>query len=150
MDLILWRHAEAEDGGPDMTRKLTVKGVKQARAMAQWLRAHLPKKTRVIVSPAERAKQTVRALTDDFEIVDGIAPGASCNAVLSAAGWPTAGGAVLVVGHQPVFGETAAVLLYGKAAPLSVRKGAIWWLSHRTREGTDQVVLRTVLAPDML
>ena len=57
MDLILWRHAEAEDGTdklPDEKRRLTARGEKQARLMAQWLNRHLPKKTRILVSPAER------------------------------------------------------------------------------------------------
>jgi len=35
MDLILWRHADAEDGVPDSGRKLTAKGEKQARQMGQ-------------------------------------------------------------------------------------------------------------------
>ncbi len=34
MDLLLWRHAEAEDGTPDLKRKLTPRGEKQARQMA--------------------------------------------------------------------------------------------------------------------
>jgi len=37
MDLILWRHAEAEDGDgrtPDAKRRLTARGEKQARKMA--------------------------------------------------------------------------------------------------------------------
>ena len=29
MDLILWRHAEAEPGEPDLGRRLTAKGLKQ-------------------------------------------------------------------------------------------------------------------------
>ena len=32
MDLILWRHADAEDGSPDMARSLTEKGQKLAEA----------------------------------------------------------------------------------------------------------------------
>ncbi|HSO07654.1 MAG TPA: histidine phosphatase family protein, partial [Pelomicrobium sp.] len=62
MDLILWRHAEAEDGVPDLARKLTPKGVKQAKRIAKWLRPRLPADTRVIVSPARRALQTAEAL----------------------------------------------------------------------------------------
>ena len=31
MDLILWRHADAEPGEPDDQRRLTAKGKKQAR-----------------------------------------------------------------------------------------------------------------------
>jgi phosphohistidine phosphatase len=38
MELILWRHAEAEDGIPDMARELTSKGKKQAKHMAAWLK----------------------------------------------------------------------------------------------------------------
>ncbi|MGZ5154068.1 MAG: histidine phosphatase family protein, partial [Burkholderiales bacterium] len=30
MDLILWRHADAEDGANDAARRLTPKGLKQA------------------------------------------------------------------------------------------------------------------------
>jgi phosphohistidine phosphatase len=31
MDLILWRHAEAEPGEPDLGRRLTAKGIKAGR-----------------------------------------------------------------------------------------------------------------------
>ena len=34
MELLLWRHAEAEDGDDDMKRRLTSRGEKQARSMA--------------------------------------------------------------------------------------------------------------------
>ena len=34
MDLLLWRHAEAEDGIPDLKRKLTKRGEKQAQQMS--------------------------------------------------------------------------------------------------------------------
>ena len=37
MNLILWRHAEAEDGADDLQRALTGKGRRQAARMAQWL-----------------------------------------------------------------------------------------------------------------
>jgi phosphohistidine phosphatase, SixA len=42
MELILWRHAEAEDGSPDLERELTGKGHKQAEKMAAFLRPRLP------------------------------------------------------------------------------------------------------------
>ena len=111
MDLILWRHAEAEDGVPDMARALTPRGEKQAAQMARWLREHLPKDTRVLVSPATRAQQTARALTSQFETERAIAPGASFASLLAKTGWPEAKGAVLVVGHQPTLGEVAAMLI---------------------------------------
>ena len=63
MDLILWRHADAEDGVPDTSRKLTAKGEKQAQLMGQWLKANLPDKFRLLASPPKRAQQTDRKST---------------------------------------------------------------------------------------
>ena len=150
MELILWRHAEAVDGTPDRSRKLTSKGAKQARDIAHWLRPRLPKHTRIIVSPAERTLQTARALTENFEIVRDLAPDASPVAVLTAAGWPEHKGAVLVVGHQPTLGLLASMLIAGEPMPWSIKKGAVWWLSHRVRGEQPQAVLRAVISPDLL
>jgi len=150
MDLILWRHAEAFDGQPDLARTLTPKGVKQAKSIAKWLRSRLPPQTRIIVSPAERTQQTAAALTEDFEIDRQLAPGAPPTALLAASGWPEHSGAVVVVGHQPTLGMAAALMIAGEPMPWSIRKGAIWWLSHRVRGHHPQVVLRAVMSPDLL
>jgi phosphohistidine phosphatase len=150
MDLILWRHAEAEDGYPDHARKLTAKGEKQADQMGDWLRERLPKDTRIIVSPARRAQQTALGLKMKFETIKEIDVGTSVPFLLNAAGWPDARGAVLVIGHQPVLGQAAALLLGGSEANWSVKKGAVWWLSSRVRQDESQVVLRAVMAPDLL
>lgn len=150
MDLILWRHAEAEDGVPDMGRALTPKGVKQAAQMACWLRDHLPKDTRILVSPATRAQQTAQALTREFETEPAVAPGVSFASVLAAARWPEAKGAVLVVGHQPTLGEVASMLITGQPADWVVKKGAIMWFTHRVRGEDAQVVLRAALSPELV
>lgn len=150
MELILWRHAEAEDGFPDAARELTDKGRKQASAMAEWLKPRLPQNTRVIVSPTLRTQQTAAALDEDFETVKAIGPAASAKAVLAAAGWPEAKGAVVVVGHQPTLGEVAALLLSGELAGWPVRKGAIWWFSHKAKGSMEDTVLRASISPDML
>ncbi len=148
MDLILWRHCEAEADGPDSGRRLTSKGVKQAERMGAWLDAHLPDTCRVLVSPADRAQQTAQALSRKFRTVPEIAPGAGVAALLLAANWPESREPVLVVGHQPTLGATASYLLSGEDAHWSVRKGAVWWLSNRDREGGTAVVLKVVLGPD--
>ena len=150
MDLILWRHAEAVDGQPDLARELTPKGAKQAKAIAQWLSARLPKQTRIIVSPAERTQQTAAALTGEFVLDRQLAPGAPPTAVLAAAGWPGHNDTVVVVGHQPTLGLAAALLIAGKPMPWNIKKGAIWWLSHRVRGDLAQVILRAVMSPDLL
>jgi phosphohistidine phosphatase len=149
MDLILWRHADAEPGIPDAARRLTAKGLRQAERIGAWLDRHLPDDAQVVVSPAVRAQQTAQGLHRKFRTEDGVAPGASAAAVLATAGWPGARGCVLVVGHQPTLGEVAALLLTGAEAYWSVKKGAVWWLSQRDHEGSG-VVLRAVLGPDLV
>ncbi|MBI4937807.1 MAG: phosphohistidine phosphatase SixA [Nitrosomonadales bacterium] len=150
MELILWRHAEAEDGAPDSARQLTSKGEKQAANMADFLRARLPHSTRILVSPAKRAQQTARALAKHFITESAIAPGSSPETILKAAGWPDGEGCVLIVGHQPALGEAAALLMTGKAHYWSIKKGAAWWFTCRATEGDYQTSLRLVIAPDHL
>lgn len=150
MDLILWRHAEAEPDGPDLGRRLTARGVHQAERMGEWLNRHLPDATRVLASPADRARQTAHALQRKFRVVPELAPGASPAAVLAAAGWPDAREPVVVVGHQPTLGAVAALLLSGAEAAWSVRKGAVWWLANRVRDGDAAVVLKVVIGPDFV
>lgn len=153
MDLILWRHAEAEDGSesiPDDKRRLTARGEKQARQMAQWLRQHLPKKARILVSPAERTQQTAHPLQMAYELEPKVGTGGTANGLLTAAGWPDHDTTVLVIGHQPTLGQVAAKLLGGKATDLTVKKGGVWWFSHRVRGIGEQVVLRAVMNPDFL
>jgi phosphohistidine phosphatase len=153
MDLILWRHAEAEDGAagaPDAKRRLTARGDKQAHDMAKWLKPRLPKKTKILVSPATRTQQTAHALALPFEVEPRIAVGADTADLIAAANWPEHSGAVLLVGHQPALGRLASLLLSGAEADWSVKKGAVWWFSKRSREGRDQTVLRAVINPEML
>lgn len=150
MDLILWRHAEAEQGIADLDRRLTAKGVHQAERMGVWLDRHLPPETRVLASPALRAQQTARALERKFHVVAELAPGATPAAVLAAVGWPDAREPVLVVGHQPTIGGVAALAMTGDEAAWSVRKCGVWWLESRVRGGEHGVRLKLVIAPDMV
>ena len=150
MELILWRHAEAEDGIHDMARQLSAKGEKQADKMAAFLRTRLPQDARILVSPAKRTQQTAQALSKNFTTDPAIAPGASPQAILEAADWLEGKGCVLVVGHQPTLGEVAALLLAGKPEYWSIKKGAVWWFSRREREENSEIVLRLVITPDLL
>jgi len=150
MDLILWRHAEAEEGGPDLERKLTAKGRKQAKRVAAWLLQRLPSKFTLLSSQALRARQTADALEARLKTSAQLAPGASVAEVLEAADWPRRKGAVVVVGHQPTLGCVASYLVAGSPVEWSLKKGALWWLTYRVRGGESQVVVRAVIAPDMV
>ena len=150
MELILWRHAEAEDSVPDLGRVLTDKGRKQAARMADWLNPRLPQDIRILVSPAARTLQTAQALGRGYKRVQALAPGATAEDVLAAAGWPDSAYPVLIVGHQPTLGQVAMRMLANQPGDLAIRKGAIWWFQSRERGGQPQVVLRAVAAPDWL
>jgi phosphohistidine phosphatase len=148
MDLVLWRHADAEEGRDDHARRLTPKGLKQAERMAAWLDAHLPKNARVLVSPAVRAQQTAEPLDREQTTHEAAAPGAHAAALLESCGWPRGSGTVVVVGHQPALGSAVALALTGKTARWPMKKGAVWWIASREGESMPRVV--AVLSPDLL
>ncbi len=147
MELILWRHADAEDGVPDEERRLTSKGEKQAQRIAAWLKERLPKDAVVLASTARRARETAQALTRKYETSSDIGTSATPQSVLKAVGWPLGNGTVVVVGHQPTLGQAAALVLTGTADGWSLKKGALWWFESRDR---DDVIVRAVISPDML
>jgi phosphohistidine phosphatase len=153
MDLILWRHAEAQEwleGCDDMARSLTSRGEKQAARMANWLDRQLPEGTRIFVSPARRCEQTAQALGRKYKLREELAPGASADQLLALVQWPLAKGTVLVVGHQPTLGQTIAQLLGLSAAECAVKKGAVWWLRNRQREAQSQTVVVAVQSPEVI
>lgn len=159
MDLILWRHAEAEDleetdegggAGADLSRRLTAKGERQASRMAAWLDRQLPEGVRVYSSPAVRAEQTVIALGRKYKAREELRPDAGVDELLELVQWPHAKQAVLVVGHQPTLGRTVARLLGFSEPECSIRKGAVWWLRQRERNGQMQTVILTVQTPELL
>jgi phosphohistidine phosphatase len=153
MDLIFWRHAEAEDwtdGCDDMQRALTPRGEKQAKRMANWLDRQLPEGTRIISSPARRCEQTVMALERRYKLREELSPDATSQAVLAAAGWPNGKSVVLVVGHQPSLGQAISQLLGWQHESCPVRKGSVWWIRTRERDGDVQTVVVTVQTPELL
>ena len=153
MDLIFWRHAEAEDwteGCDDMARSLTLRGEKQAKRMANWLDRQLPEGTRIICSPARRCEQTVLALGRKYKMRPELAPDTTPDALLSVAGWPQGKSVVLLVGHQPSLGQSIALLLGMQQDSCPVRKGALWWIRTRERDGDTQTVVVTVQSPELI
>ncbi len=153
MYLILWRHAEAEDapeGGDDLARELTARGEREAARMGAWLDRTLPEGARILSSPALRCEQTARALGRKFKTEPALAPDRSVDDLLAAAKWPGSRQPVVIVGHQPTLGQTVARLIGIAEGSCPVRKGAVWWLRAREREGRLQAVVVTVQSPDLV
>ena len=152
MDLIIWRHAQAQDeqeGQDDLQRALTSRGEKQAVTMAKWLDLHLPENTRILCSPALRCEQTLLPLGRKYKLRDELAPGGQAALLLEAADWPHARQSVLVVGHQPMLGQVVAKLVGLQGDNCPIRKGAVWWLRTRERDGHEQTVVIAVQPPDL-
>ena len=154
MELLLWRHAEAESTVPDTARKLTAKGEKQARRVALWLNDRLPESARILASPAVRTQQTAQALAGltgrKIRIVPEMAPGASAEDFLRAVDWPDARSTIVAVGHQPTLGLVASRLLCGAEQPWAIRKGALWWFSSRPDEGDTDAALVAMVNPNLM
>ena len=156
MDLILWRHAEAEElpagvqSGNDLERSLTTRGEKQAARMAAWLDRQLPERARILVSPARRCEQTALALGRKYKIRAELGPDAPPSQLLELVQWPVNKLPILVIGHQPTLGQTIAQLLGLQESDCAVKKGALWWLRTREREGGLQTVVVTVQSPELL
>ena len=151
MELVLWRHADAEAGVFDMKRELTEKGRKQATRVARWLRPRLEGQWDILVSPAARAKQTANAIGLEYDVRLTLGPLATEDALIREAGWPANGRNVIIVGHQPTLGRLAARLLTGHHGDLAFKKGAVWWFSGKLDRdaGLSETLLRAVIAPDL-
>jgi phosphohistidine phosphatase len=151
MNVLLWRHAEAEDGPQDLARALTAQGRQQAAAVGAWIRRHHPHAERIISSPAKRARQTADALSLPYAIDDRLAPGGSVEDILEVIGELTNHNeTTILIGHQPWVGQLAAHFLTGDAAYFSVRKAAVWWLNYRVRQDLGQWNLRGLVDPDLI
>jgi phosphohistidine phosphatase len=156
MDLVLWRHAEAydlavqDDAVADLARELTPRGAKQAARMASWLDRQLPESTKIFSSPAVRAEHTARTLSRKFKTRPELSPGADYAQLLNVAQWPHSDVTVLLVGHQPSLGTLIAHVLGFAAEQCAVKKGAVWWLRTRERNGQIETVVVTVQTPEYL
>lgn len=162
MELILWRHAEAEDGADDMARVLTPKGRRQAARMAQWLTAQLDGPVQVIASPALRTRATADALDLPYAIDWRIAPDASADQLLAASGWPDGHGIVILVGHNPAISVLAARLTgildtapdtasdTAQQSALALRRGAAWWFACDGVGTQRRPTLKAVMTPALL
>lgn len=158
-NLFLWRHAEAEDTWPDIDRPLTAKGQRDASRVARAMARQLDANTRVVISPAVRTRETVAPLIAraslPLEVDQRLAPGAALGDVLDAlevaiASCTGDAPSLVLVGHQPWVGQLARRLLTNGAGDWSVKKAAAWWLVRRSRDGSTEWTMRSVLDPELV
>jgi phosphohistidine phosphatase len=155
LNLFLWRHAEAEEGHPDLSRVLTERGRAQAATVGHWIRRTVKGDAEILVSPARRTRQTADALGLPYRIEERLAPGAQIEDITAVLSLQQAmpqdkHAQLVVVGHQPWVGELAAHLVSGKPSSWSVRKAQVWWLMWRMRGAQPHWTVRAVVDADTL
>lgn len=126
MELILLRHAEAEDSPNDFERKLTPKGKKDAKKVCEFLLKELPKDFRVLSSPLVRAKETVAYLLKDIEVVSELEPTSSPVEFIKLIQTFKEDEVIVASGHQPLIGAIAGKIL-GVNESLKTKKAQFWW-----------------------
>lgn len=153
MELILWRHAEAEphteDDVTDQLRALTPKGARHASRVGAWLDRQLPAGCRILTSPATRCVQTTEALGRKFTTVDALNTHSTPEAILDACGWPHQKTPVVVVGHNPLLGQVAALIFSGVAHEWKMRKGSLLWIARKSDEDPAPFI-RLAVGPDIV
>jgi phosphohistidine phosphatase len=153
MELILWRHAEAEahaaDREGDQLRELTAKGARHASRMGAWLDRQLPSHCRILSSPAARCVQTAQALGRKFTTVEALNTDSTAERLLEAAGWPANRHTVVVVGHQPVLGQVASLIFSGTAQDWKIRKASVFWIASKGDDDPAPFV-RLAVGPDIV
>ncbi|MFC5511676.1 SixA phosphatase family protein [Massilia jejuensis] len=149
MDLILWRHAEAEDGERDAKRALTSKGRRQAARVGAWLDHQLPEHCRVLVSPAVRCLQTADALRRHYTIHEALNTDSTAERMLEVCGWPGNRFPALLIGHQPLLGELASLIVTGAPQPWKIRKASVFWIKGSDAEDSTPFI-RLAVGPELI
>lgn len=162
MDLFLMRHGIALPESPeailsDRDRPLSPKGIKRTRKAANGL---LPLKIsfdRILTSPLLRAHQTaqivaeVLGMEDRVEEASELSIEGSVQNLISRLGSLRQYKKLLLVGHQPLLGETASFLLSGsKELQVRLRKGGLCRLEVEDLRSDAPAVLHWVLTPKQL
>lgn len=148
------RHADAEErsaSGRDEDRALTRDGAERSAAVGRGLARLAPRVEVVLSSPFRRARETAdavaKALAVEVRAVGGLEPGhtpAEVLRALSAGKWRAA----LLVGHQPLLGEVAGLMVHGdERRDLPLRKAAVARVSWDPEDGGT---LEALLPADVL
>jgi phosphohistidine phosphatase len=161
MDCVLIRHGIAveqeEWEGSEENRPLTEKGKKRVRQAAAGLAALNCRPTHLFSSPFVRAYDTARLLRTvlcpslKVETSEELAVGSTPDRILALFRSLPAESVLLCVGHEPLLGETAGLLLCGKpsaAFPVKKAGASLIHLPHGMKPG--QGLLQWWLQPVQL
>ncbi len=161
MDCILMRHGIAvepdEWTGTEADRPLTDKGIRRVRKATAGLAALGIAPTHLWSSPLARAKETAaiirrslcRSLSLDLR--EELAVGSTAQAILTLLRQLPPEAVVLCVGHEPLLGETAGLLLSGRpSSNFPMKKAGVAWIRIKGEPAPGRGVLWCWLQPAQL
>ena len=156
MDLYLFRHGIAEDRSGDMAdadRALTEEGVKRTGQAAAGLARLIEAEVTIATSPKFRARQTAElaaeALGVDAEVWESLGGGDVDAMIRSIA--DSGASALMVVGHEPDFGELVERLCFGRSmGAVEMKKAGCACVRFSGRAVEGRGMLSWLATPKML
>ncbi|MBV9613397.1 MAG: phosphohistidine phosphatase SixA [Acidobacteriaceae bacterium] len=134
MQLYLLRHGIAEEkarNGVDADRELTADGRRKLRQVLQAALDVGVSPTLILTSPLKRAVQTAETAQQVFKYKNellrtkALTPGSTVEQVWDEIRAHRGEDSLMLVGHNPLFGELAAYLLGSKDLQIDFKKGAL-------------------------
>jgi len=162
MELYFMRHgiAAPEDSpgvDSDGERPLTPKGIKRMRKAAKGLLSLRVSFDRILTSPLLRARQTAQVVTEvlgaeeRLQEIPELAPERSVQELVARLADYGEEKRILLVGHQPLLGETASFLLSrSKITGIPLKEGGLCCIEIDDLRSDTVAVLHWMLSPKQL
>lgn len=158
MQLLVIRHAKAEDDHPDgdAARALTGPGQEKFRRAVRGLRQLVPAIDALASSPLRRARQTAGLVAEQYpglivEELPVLSPGARAKTLLPWLKKQAHDACVAVVGHEPDLSLLVTELTAGGSSPfLTMKKGAVCLLEFAGEPAIAHAQLHWLLSAGQL
>jgi len=158
MQLLVIRHAKAEDDHPDgdAARALTGPGQEKFRRAVRGLSHLVPAIDVLASSPLRRARQTAGLIAEQYpgvivEELPALSPGARAKTLLPWLARQANDTCVAVVGHEPDLSLLITELTTGSPSPfLSMKKGAVCLLEFSGEPAIARAQLQWLLSAGQL
>ncbi len=158
MEIYLLRHGiadEATAGVPDSGRALTEAGREKLRRVLDRARAAGVKPSLILTSPYRRAMETAQVAGQvlgcgKVAASEALIPGSTPEDIWDAIRERRRESAVLLSGHEPLLGLTAAYLLGAPALQVDLKKAALVRIDQEDLGGAPRGVLKWMLVPRLV
>ena len=156
MELYLFRHGIAEDGGPglpDPKRALTDEGKRKAAEVVKAARRAGVEPSLIVSSPYVRAVETAQIAVEGFGYrgdlvrMETLVPFGSPEKVWAELRDYREEKAILLAGHEPLLSSLASYLLASPALQIEMKKAAMARIDVDSLRAAPHGILRWMITP---